>query len=178
MFATHIKDRCSNQSGDFGKSTSAKAVHSAKKHYSDFVAVVGKDIAPATLDKYYGLKYNNPDEFNKLKELYKGFSSGKLVRNANGQLIKVVTHTNLRAEPNSITQFVNKKGGIDRNYYDENGNQFKQISNKDHGHKKESSFGEHGEHGHDYVINKQGIQVHLPARELTPQERIENADIL
>ncbi len=155
-----------------------KAVHSAKKHYSDFVAVVGKENAPSTLDKYYDLKYNNPEEFNKLKELYKGFSSGKLVRNANGQIIKVVGKTTLRAEPNSITQFVNKKGGIDRNYYDETGQQFKQISNNDHGHKKESTFGKHGEHGHDYVINKQGIPVHQPARELTSQERIENADIL
>lgn len=152
--------------------------HKAKKHYKDFVSVVGEDIAPATLDKYYELKYNSPEDYKKLLELYKEFSSGKLVRNANGQIIKVVSKTTLRAEPNSITQFANKKGGIDRNYYDENGNQFKQISNNDHSHKKESTFGKHGEHGHDYVINKQGIPMHQSARELTSQERIENADIL
>jgi len=56
---------------NFGKSTSQKAVMSAKKHYEDFVAVLGKENAPASLDKYYDLKYNNPEEFKKLKYEYK-----------------------------------------------------------------------------------------------------------
>lgn len=43
---------------NFGKSTSMKAVHSAKKHFKEFIKKYGID-EPKTLDKYYNLKYNN-----------------------------------------------------------------------------------------------------------------------
>lgn len=163
---------------NFGKSASMKAVHRAKKHYSDFVAVVGKDIAPPTLDKYYDLKYNNPEKFKELKELYKGFSEGKLTRNANGRIIKIVSKTTLYAEANSITQFVNSKGGIDRNYYDKNGRQYKQITDNARNEKAAESFGEHGEHRHNYVYDEKDNLIARPRYELTDEERKENADIL
>ena len=83
----------------------------------------------------------------------------------------------LTGAPNSITQRENAKGGIDRNYYDSEGKQTKQISNNDHGHKKESKFGNHGEHAHDYYF-VDGLLKHGPARELTEIEREENSDIL
>lgn len=175
MFAAKTENGIRN----FGKSTASKAVWSAKKHYSDFVSVVGKENAPETLEKYYELKYNNPEGYQKLKDLYKGFGSGTLTRNAAGQTVKIVNRVKLTGEePNSITQRVNKKGGIDRNYYDENGRQFKQISNNDHGHKNESKFGKHGEHGHDYDCEHLPADPRSEARELTAQERKENADIL
>lgn len=82
------------------------------------------------------------------------------------------------AEPNSITQYTNSKGGIDRNYYDENGKQIKQISNNDHGKPKAHPFGEHGEHAHDYHLNDKREPEHGKARDLTDEEREENGDML
>lgn len=80
--------------------------------------------------------------------------------------------------PNGITQRTSKKGGVERNYYDENGRQFKQISNNDHGQPKFHPFGNHGEHTHDYLYDKNGKLIFREARELSDEERKENSDIL
>lgn len=56
--------------------------------------------------------------------------------------------------------------------------QILQISNNGHGHKIEEKMGKHGEHAHDYVIDKNGIPKHLPARELSDKERKDNSDFL
>ncbi len=112
-------------------------------------------------------------------EAQKGVQGGKkLLTNANGDVILKVKDVRITFAPNSITQRKNAKGGIDRNYYGPDGRQFKQISDNDHGHKAESMLGEHGEHAHDYRLDEKGIPVHGEARELTPQERKENSDIL
>lgn len=100
-----------------------------------------------------------------------------VLKNSAGQSIIRVKKVTLTGAPNSITQRENAKGGIDRNYYDSEGKQTKQISNNDHGHKKESKFGNHGEHAHDYYF-VDGLLKHGPARELTEIEREENSDIL
>lgn len=100
------------------------------------------------------------------------------VKTASGQPVTVVKHTRTTAKPNSITQRVNAKGGIDRNFYGDDGKQIKQVSNNDHGHKKESKFGNHGEHAHDYVWGENGELTRGKARELSEQERKENGDIL
>lgn len=102
----------------------------------------------------------------------------KGLTNAVGKPIIEVKKTSITGEPNSITQKVNAKGGVDRNYYDENGNQVKQVSNNSHGHKAEGKLGEHGEHAHDYHFDENGINQHDKARELTEEERKENSDIL
>ena len=39
-----------------------------------------------------------------------------------------------------------------KNYGAENGQQYKQISNNGHGHKREEALGIHGEHAHDYLF--------------------------
>ena len=101
-----------------------------------------------------------------------------ITKNAVGQSVIIVKKTKIKANPNSITQVVNKKGGIDRNYYDNDGNQIKQISNNAHGHKAESNLGKHGEHAHDYICDENGKLQHREARELTDNERTENSDIL
>ena len=98
--------------------------------------------------------------------------------NAAGQPIIKVDHVNLYEAPNSITQKENAKGGIDRNYYDANGRQFKQISNNDHGHPQAKKYGKNGEHAHDYVYDEKGNLMDRPTRELTDQERKDNADFL
>ena len=98
--------------------------------------------------------------------------------NAAGVEIIRVTRTTRNGNPGSITQKENSKGGIDRNYYGPDGRQTKQISNNDHGHKVERDFGQHGEHAHDYTWDEHGQMYHGKARELTEEERKENADIL
>lgn len=102
----------------------------------------------------------------------------KLLTNAVGTPIIEVKKSSITGRPNSITQVINKKGGIDRNYYGDDKKQLKQISNHDHGHKKESKFGKHGEHAHDYYYDEEGNLTRGEARELTESERKENGDIL
>ena len=107
------------------------------------------------------------------------FPKDRILKNAAGNDIIKVDKASLRFAPNSITQLINKKGGITRNYYGKTGGQVKQISNNDHSHIKESKFGKHGEHAHDYYYDEAKKRiVHDEARELTDKERKENADIL
>lgn len=100
------------------------------------------------------------------------------LKNAAGHDIIEVEKTTLTGKPNSITQLTGKKGGTDRNYYDENGKQFKQISNNNHGNAKMHPYGKNGEHAHDYKYDVNGKLIGRPTRELTENERKENADIL
>lgn len=100
-----------------------------------------------------------------------------IVKDSDSGIIKA-DRTTLTAEPNSVTEVVNKKGGIDRNYYDSTGKQKKQISNNDHGNPKQHPYGNHGEHAHDYIYDENGKLSGRPIRELTEQERKENEDIL
>lgn len=88
-----------------------------------------------------------------------------------------IEKTTLYADPNSITQEVLKNGGINRNYYDNEGKQIKQISNHNHGNAKRHPFGEKGEHAHDYIW-EDGKLTGRPVRALTEEERKENSDIL
>ena len=102
----------------------------------------------------------------------------KILKNAIGDDIIIVNKTTLRGIPNSITQVVNAKGGIDRNYYGPNGRQFKQISNNDHNKPKQHPFGVNGEHAHDYTYDENGKLLRGRGRELSDSERQENGDIL
>lgn len=102
----------------------------------------------------------------------------KSVYTASGKEVRIVKKTNLHEKPNSITQIVNEKGGVNRNYYDADGNQFLQISNNGHGNAFEEDKGAFGEHAHDYVINEDGKLIRNSARELTETEQVENGDVL
>ena len=102
----------------------------------------------------------------------------KTLTNATGQTIIEVDSTTLKGIPNSITQKTSRKGGIERNYYDGYGNQYKQISNNDHGKPKQHPFGKNGEHAHDYIYDDEGNLIGRPIRPLTDLEEKENADIL
>ena len=107
-----------------------------------------------------------------------GIIEEKIIHNSAGKQVKTIKHINLQAEPNSITQKINSNVGIDRNYYDESGRQFKQVSNNDHNQPKKHPFGENGEHAHDYVYDDKGNLIDRPMRELNDEERKENEDIL
>lgn len=99
------------------------------------------------------------------------------LRNAVGKAIIKAEHFDLTGEPGSILQVVNRRGGVDRAYYGEDGRMQKQISNNDHGHATERGFGRHGEHAHDFQWDGDSPS-RGRARELTEEERRENDDIL
>jgi len=111
------------------------------------------------------------------QEWYEWKMKAQTVQNAAGYDIIEVKKTTQNAEPNSITQVVSKQGGISRNYYDSDGKWMKQISNNNHGNKKQHPFGKNGEHAHD-IVWKDGEIVERLVRELTIEERKENEDIL
>lgn len=112
------------------------------------------------------------------KDAIMNLKPGMTTTTAGGCKVTVVKSSSIHGEPNSVTQTVNSKGGVNRNYYGENGDQTLQISNNDHGHKSESGFGKHGEHAHTYYYDENGKLTHGKARELTDEERKENDDIL
>lgn len=98
--------------------------------------------------------------------------------NAVGKPVEIVERTEIKGKPNSITQKETTKGGIDRNYYGDDGMQTKQISNNDHGNPQNHPFGKNGEHAHDYHYNEKGKLIRGSARDLTDDERKENEDII
>lgn len=120
------------------------------------------------------LELDKAKDFGEFQQRY----LDSFLTNAAGQPIMKVDHVNLYEAPNSITQKENAKGGIDRNYYDANGRQFKQISNNHHNHQRAKKYGKNGEHAHDYVYDEKGNLIDRPMRELTDQERKDNADFL
>ena len=120
------------------------------------------------------------------RERVDGFSRGEaaktvkniLTNSAGQRIIKVrQSDVSLQGEPNTITQTESRKGGINRNYYDNNGRQIKQISNNHHNHKPVMGYGDRGEHAHDYIYKDDKL-VGRPHRELSEDERKENQDIL
>lgn len=100
-----------------------------------------------------------------------------LMKNKNENGIITVNKVSLRAMPNTVTQIINKNGGINRNYYDSEGKQYKQITNNNHGTPKSHPWGKNGEHAHDYIW-EDGKLTSRYGRELTEDERKENEDIL
>jgi len=91
--------------------------------------------------------------------------------------IMVVGRTTQTAAPNAITQTTTKRGGVSRNYYDNDGQWVRQITNHNHGNAKEHPYGTKGEHAHD-IVWKDGEIFDRTTRDLTGREREEDADIL
>ena len=136
--------------------------------YKEFCNACG---VPAATSK---LRYECGTSDLKKTKAWKSYDN--LVKVSKNGIINV-EKTTLYADPNSITQEVLKNGSINRNYYDNDGKQIKQISNHNHGNPKRHPYGENGEHAHDYVW-EDGKLVGRPVRELSDVERKENGDIL
>ena len=141
------------------------------------------DFSPTVLSKAEAekIEQHNLGNFRGLyidKSGESGIIKSEITTNAVGQTVKIVKRNDIHGEPNSITQKENSKGGVERNYYDENGNQIKQVANNNHGKPKQHPYGKHGEHAHDYIYDSDGSLIGRPARELNDEERKENADIL
>ena len=129
----------------------------------------------AYLEKHRGLVLDySPDQ---PRDKNGKWTDGGLT-NAVGTSIIKSDRTELYGKPNSITQVTNAKGGIDRNYYDNNGRQFKQISNNDHGRPKQHRFGNSAGHAHDYIFDRKGNLLYRTLRKLSSEEIKENGDIL
>ena len=83
------------------------------------------------------------------------------------------------AEPNDIIDHMREDGTVDaRGFYGDDGMKKKDIHTTDHGNPKHHTYGEHGEHGHDYEWNEDGSLKEKTTRELREDERKENGDIL
>ena len=134
------------------------------------------DKVPKTFGAFQKHKMAGDEKYQEWMDLYR--NRDRLLTNAGGKTIIEVEHVSLRRRPNSITQVVRARGGIDRNYYGPDGYQVKQISNNGHGNSVEEALGKHGEHTHDYVYDSNGKLTGRPSRELNEQERKENADFL
>ena len=141
------------------------------QQYSEFSKTMG---LPEQMKRVYqdGLRGKFTPTKTELKKI-----EPPILKNAAGKDIIEVKRITLTGTPNSITQLTGKKGGIERNYYDENGRQYKQISNNDHGNAKRHPYGNKGEHAHDYVYKDDKL-IGRPTRELTENEKKENLDIL
>lgn len=136
--------------------------------YKDFCNICD---VPAATSK---LRYECRTSDLKKTQAWKSFDN--IVKVSKNDIINV-EKTSLYESPNSITQEILKSGGVNRNFYDNEGKQIKQISNHNHGNAKHHPFGEKGEHVHDYIW-EDGKLIERPARELTEEERKENSDIL
>lgn len=136
--------------------------------YRDFCKTCG---VPASTSR---LRYECGTSDLRKTKAWKSFDN--IVKVSKNDIINV-EKTSLYERSNSITQEILKSGGVNRNYYDNEGKQIKQISNHNHGNAKHHPFGEKGEHVHDYIWEA-GKLIGRPARELTEEERKENSDIL
>lgn len=136
--------------------------------YRDFCKTCG---VPASTSR---LRYECGTSDLRKTKAWKSFDN--IVKVSKNDIINV-EKTSLYERPNSITQEILKSGGVNRNFYDDEGKQIKQISNHNHGNAKHHPFGEKGEHVHDYIWEA-GKLIGRPARELTEEERKENSDIL
>lgn len=136
--------------------------------YRDFCKNCG---VPASTSR---LRYECGTSDLRKTKAWKSFDN--IVKVSKNDIINV-EKTSLYERSNSITQEILKSGGVNRNYYDNEGKQIKQISNHNHGNAKHHPFGEKGEHVHDYIWEA-GKLIGRPARELTEEERKENSDIL
>lgn len=86
--------------------------------------------------------------------------------------------TNATYKPFAVVDTLSQQGKQhDRTFYDAEGRMIRQVSNGPHGNPKKHSFGQHGEHAHD-ILWEDGVIIERPVRELTDEERKENADIL
>lgn len=74
--------------------------------------------------------------------------------------------SNVKGTAHGVNLVTSKKGGKTWNFYDGSGLQYLQVSDNDHGHKKESVFGTHGEHAHWYNVDSKGIPRHGKAIEI------------
>lgn len=84
-----------------------------------------------------------------------------------------------KSKPNTVIDHLNKEGKTEtRTFYGESGLKLKEITNHNHGNPHTHSYGNHGEHAHDYEWTSDGKLKSRTSRNLTDQERKDNGDML
>ena len=89
------------------------------------------------------------------------------------------THIAPKYRPNAVVDVVSHQGQCDRVIYDEKGYFKTFIHGGDHNQPKYHQYGKHGEHAHDVIFDPVTWKmIGKIDRELTPEERIQHADII
>lgn len=107
----------------------------------------------------------------------------RVAKNNKTDIIKTIisghNSSPIRSKPNSVTDHIGRNGRVDkRSFYDSNGFKIKDIHANAHGNPKRHPYGIHGEHVHDYKLDKSGNLISNTRRELNQKERRENGDML
>lgn len=141
--------------------------------------VRAKDIK--NLKIYLGNRRKAKQELDSLKWYLDNANKTKgvenVTRNNFGKPVFQVNHSTVFGSPNSITQKENRKGGIVRNYYDNYGNQYKQVADNNENHEA-NNLDIGGIHAHNYIPNEERIPVHGDPRKLLVEEILENGDLI
>ena len=162
-----------------GFEMTALKVKQKQANYNAFCKETGRT---KRLDRTQVLEYNKIVS-NKAKTVTNKYD--KINHHTDGTIIVTDSWTNKKHvslpkqfKPNAVLDTISQNGKQrDRMIYDANGRQKTQINSAGHGNLKQHPFGEHGEHAHDIIWEDGKIVSRIP-RELTEQERKENADIL
>lgn len=81
-------------------------------------------------------------------------------------------------KPNAVVDSISLGGKQhDRTVYDSEGRLSFQIHGGDHGHPKQHPYGQHGEHVHTYTWKDGASEPERETRDLSDNERLQNADI-
>lgn len=117
---------------------------SDKKQYARYIEDLGKKNVLKTFDEFSNIKYNYSEIYNDYNKTYR-FAIGYIEDGINHKTEKtrqiiIVNRDEISGMPNSIIYFQNKNGGINRNYYAQNGRKVKQISNHNHVNSKKHLF--------------------------------------
>ena len=179
--------RSEKQIEDYRKKVQARASYlRSRKQWERYRAALG-DGVPKTFETFQKHKAAGDEKYKAWKNGYrqaKELEKYSQVRyHEDGSVVVTDTwkeHRSIPAtyRPNAVveTRFPEKQ--IDRIFYDGQGRMAIQIHSGDHGSPKQHPYGQHGEHGHDFIRDEDGKIIDRTTRELTDKERKENGDIL
>ena len=161
--------------GDMNQATECSArVRALQAEYKRFSDATGRDYH---LDRARVPGYRNLGATVEKRPLI-GYNKDGTVIVTDDWTTMAHPHVPTTYKPDAVIDTLSgKERQRDRTFYDLNGDMRKQINSGPHGNAARHPYGEHGEHGHDIFINDNGKRVRT-TRELTEEERKENADIL
>lgn len=165
-----------------------------KEQFNRYKNLLKSDFAYSNIEEFTKMKYNNSDEWNKLKFLYRNRKEveeykekySNVKHDKDGYIIDTNTWTSHQSipsiyRPNAVIKYITKsESGIEsisRNIFDNNSRLVKQIHNGNHGNAKAHPYGINGEHVHEFIWENDKI-VNRIVRELNESEKKENGDIL